>query len=49
MKFIDFLLPPSPDLDGCEMILKFPESVFFDGGKPVFLALTDKNDKKLKS
>jgi hypothetical protein len=49
MKFIDFLLPPSPDLDGCEMVLKFPESVFFDAGKPAFLAMTDKNDRKLKS
>ena len=50
MKFMEMLLPPSPDLDGCEMILKFPESVFFDDqGKPKFLAMTDKNDKKLKS
>ena len=50
MTFIDYLLPESPDLDGCEMILRFPESVFFDDkGKPHFLALTDKNDRKLKS
>ena len=48
MQFITKLLPPSSDLDGCEMVLKFPESVFFDTGKPNFLAMTDKVDQKLK-
>ena len=48
MEFIEHLLPPSSDLDGCEMICKFPESVFFEKGKPNFISMTDKNDGKLK-
>ena len=46
MKFLDFLLPQSTNLEGCEVL--FPESVFFDAGKPYFIAMTDK-DGKMKS
>ena len=43
MEFIQYLLPPSPDLEGCEV--KFPDSVFFQYGKPAFIAMTDKEGK----
>ena len=43
-KFIELLLPPSPDLEGCEV--QFPDSVFMgDEGKPIFIAKTDKEGK----
>ena len=45
-ELIEYLLPPSTNLEGCE--IKIPESVFFDGGKPVFIAMTGP-DKKMKS
>jgi hypothetical protein len=43
MEFIQYLLPPSPDLEGCEV--DFPDSVFFESGKPAFIAMTDKEGK----
>lgn len=43
-QLIDCLLPPSLELDGCE--INFPDSVFFDEvGKPAFIAKTDKEGK----
>jgi len=47
VKLIEYLLPTSFDLDGCE--IKFPDSVFFgDDGKPVFIAKTDKDGKMVQ-
>lgn len=46
MKFVEFLLPPSLDLEGCEIL--FPDSLFFDdSGKAAFVAKTDKEGKML--
>lgn len=54
---VEYLLPPSIDLEGCEIL--FPESVFFGGeirkderedpmnGKPLFIAKTDKDGKMI--
>jgi len=44
VKMIEYLLPPSLDLEGCEVL--FPDSIFFgEDGKPMFLAKTDKDGK----
>ena len=44
VKLIQYLLPPSVELDGCEV--RIPESVFFDKeGKPIFVVKTDKDGK----
>jgi hypothetical protein len=40
---IEYLLPPSLDLEGCELL--FPETVFFGDDKPIFIAKTDKDGK----
>lgn len=46
IKLVEYLLPPSLDLEGCE--LKFPDSVFFgEDGKPQFIAKTDKDGKMI--
>lgn len=43
-KFIECLLPPSIDVEGCEVLI--PESVFFgDDGRPLFIVKTDKDGK----
>ena len=43
-KLVEYMLPPTLDLEGCE--IKFPDSVFFgDDGKPIFIAKTDKDGK----
>lgn len=47
VKLIEYLLPPTLDLEGCE--IKFPDSVFFgEDGKPVFIAKTDKDGKMVQ-
>ena len=44
---IEYLLPPSLDLEGCE--IRFPDTVFFgDTDKPLFIAKTDKDGKMIK-
>ena len=46
IKFVEYLLPPSLDLEGCEVL--FPDSVFFgDDGKPIFVAKTDKDGRMI--
>ena len=44
IKMIEYLLPPSLELEGCEVI--FPHSAFFgDEGKPAFICQTDQDGK----
>ena len=44
--FIEYLLPPSIDLEGCEV--QFPDSLFFkEDGQPSFIAKTEPHDGKI--
>lgn len=44
VKLIEYLLPQTIDLEGCE--IRLPETAFFgDDGKPLFVAKTDKDGK----
>ena len=36
---IDYLLAPTPDLEGCEVM--FPDTVFYHDGKPSYMVKTD--------
>ena len=46
VKLIEYLIPESMDLEGCE--IKMPETVFFQEGKPLFIAQTEKDGKMSK-